>query len=205
MPKKATLTDYDEFTLIKAFPLYEQLSYIKMFEALFLQFASEKKLCLALSRINYAPFKNAIQDKKYKFFLDLIKALPKDKYKKLMLLNNNNEIIKEYIEAVVQLNEETLKMNYLLIKETITYLTSILPETIHEEAAMHLKEFHESKKLTQSNYTQINKLFQDAYNSVVHVEAPTSLFGVIDNTDPESEINTLIEMSGSYDDEEMSE
>jgi hypothetical protein len=140
MAKPKKLSSSEITTIEKNFLTYTRLKSIGMFTYLFKKFHSQKKLDFALKHIDYQPFKDALKDHDYSFFYQLTKALPQERYKKLMLIYNENVMIKLFFSSLADCDLESSNMQASILKVWYN-IFSLLPE----EAAEIFRSYPENQ------------------------------------------------------------
>ncbi len=130
MKKKKKLTNFDIITIEKNFPIYYQMKYIEMFVSLFKKFSSQKKLDCALEHVDYQPFKDAINNHDYDFFHQLLEALPQERYKKLMLMHHNYQMIELFFSSLIDYSSKDLISKTSILKVWNNIVSLVLEEVV---------------------------------------------------------------------------
>lgn len=193
MPKKSRVQlNDDDIRTINNFPFYEERNYVKMFEALFKNFHNNKKLTLVLKHNEFKVFSNALEQYKYGFFTQLIDALPKEDYKKLTLLYNNNSIIKKLFE--VCLEDSQINEHLPQIQQAIEKISTILPETVKDEANIFLEKIS-TENVESEVYNQIKDIFTQSniFEESTITETDSDIFT---DLDPDSDSDCDCELMG---------
>lgn len=191
MPKsQQVLTNEDKIVIEIAFPIYANVKHIEAFKNSFSNLHSQQKLSLALKHIEYSPFINALEQGEYQFFIDLFSALPRDTNKKLLLLYDDNEVIKKYIDSIVS-NKKNLgdiiwKVNELLF--------SLLPETVKETSQEYIKNLYDENKINEEDRENLLIVFNHSYEIVIK-----STENDVKNSDDETTSTELLSSESDQD------
>ena len=156
--KPSKLTEEDINTAQEWIPRYLEGELTLFMKYLFIKMARENKLSHLLSFLNYSPFTDTLDNKRFGFFIELVNCIP-DKYKFLVPTYNDNEILKKLIHISIESINSNDYPNQQII-EVFKTLINTKPEILVDRV----------KELLQERHTefpeQINILTKDLVKSV---------------------------------------